>query len=314
MAPKNQIQKTDPVNQLAKLIASKKDAFALVAGKHFSPDRLIKLAQGALARNPKIADCVPASVLVCLMRCAELDLEPDSALPQKRMWLVPRWNKNLGGMELTYVIDYRAKIQAARETGLLKSIVGKEVRERDQFTLHYSADGDSITKFEHTPEVFGERGNVIGYYAVARLDGGEVQIATMSKKEAEVFRDRHAPKKKDGTAAFSPWKTDFDAMAVKSTLNKLWNLLPAGKTAEARRFMDVVREEQAIEVGTPTQNTAPDLGLGVLPQTTDREVEEALGAVPHDDIPFDSAEEEALRKAQELADSASEPPEPGSEG
>lgn len=313
MARNQQIQKKDKVNELAKLIQSRKDAFALVAGKHFSPDRLVKLAQGALARNPDIAECTPASTLVCLMRCAELDLEPDSALPQKRMWLVPRWNKNLGAKELTYVIDYRAKIQAARETGLLKSIVGREVRKNDQFNLEYSATGDSITKFEHKPDVFGERGDIIGYYAVGRLDGGEVQIATMSVKEAGAFRDRHAPKKKDGSAAYSPWITDFDAMAIKSVLNRLWNLLPAGKTEESRRFLDVVREEQAIEVGIPTQNAAPpslDLGLGVLPQTTDREVEEALGATPPEDIPA----EEELRKAQELADRASEPPEPGSDG
>lgn len=299
MAKNQQIQKTNKVSQLAALIASRKDAFALVAGKHFSPDRLVKLAQGVLARNPAIAECTPASILVCLMRCAELDLEPDSALPQKRMWLVPRWNAKLRDMELTYVIDYRAKVQAARETGLLKSIVGKEVCQRDHFLLQFSADGESITKFEHKPDVFGDRGKVIGYYAVGRLEGGEVQIATMSTKEAEAFRDRFGPKKKDGSAVSSPWRTDFDAMAIKSTLNKLWNLLPAGKTEESRRFLDVVREEQAIEVGTPTQNAAPiDLGLGVQPQTTESEVEEALGAVPSDDIQFETAQEEAARKAQ----------------
>jgi len=91
--------KKEKTNELARLIESRKGAFALVAGKHFQPERLVKLAQGALARQPKLSECTPGSVLVALMRCAELELEPDSALPQRRMWLVPRWNRELNAKE-----------------------------------------------------------------------------------------------------------------------------------------------------------------------------------------------------------------------
>jgi recombination protein RecT len=302
------IEKRKPTatQALATLIESKKAAFALVAGEHFKPERLVKLAQGALARNPGLAKCTPGSVLVALMRCAELDLEPDSALPQKRMWLVPRWNSKLEGEECTYIIDYRAQIQKARETGLVKSIIATEVRKGDRFELHYDATGESITKFEYEPGgkggPFADRGDVVGYFAAARLEGGEVQIAAMSKKDAEAFRDRRAPKKRDGTLVQSPWKSDFDAMAIKTCLRKLWNLLPAGKTEAARQLQAAMNTEEAIETtGRTVQGTAPvELELGV-PELTEGEGETTADQV-----------EKALAGAKASAAAAGETPATGS--
>jgi len=336
---------TEKTKQLAKLIESRKEAFALVAGKHFSPERLVKLAQGALARQPELVKCTPASMLVALMRCAELELEPDSALPQRRMWLVPRWNSKLSALECTYLMDYRAQIQKARETGLVSSIVATEVRKNDRFELRFDASGGSITKFEFEPGgdggVFADRGEVIGYFAAARLEGGEVQIAAMSKRDAEAFRDKRAPRTRQ-EKIIGPWVSDFDAMAVKSCLRKLWNLLPAGKSEAARRLQERLQEETDIhEAGRSVQSTAPiELDLGVPTDAgadTADEVERALTGgetkggppapspagekqEPADDVNFETAEEEQLRIAREKqtardtkAKGATPPPPPANE-
>jgi recombination protein RecT len=314
--------KKEKTNELARLIESRKAAFALVAGKHFAPERLVKLAQGALARQPKLAECTPGSVLVALMRCAELELEPDSALPQRRMWLVPRWNRELNAQECTYIIDYRAQIQKARETGVVKSIIATEVRKNDHFQLDYGVDGVSIAKFEFSPGgddgPFSDRGEVIGYFAAARLDGGEVQIAAMSKADAERFRDKRAPTNRKGDIV-GPWKSDFDAMSVKTCLRKLWNLLPAGPGDAARKLQETVASEEAIEAGRSVQGTAPielDLGVPAEPalEPTDDAVERALvggpaagaagGGEPADDVQFETAEEEKARTEREAKERA----------
>ena len=147
----NTLAKREMMQSLSALIEKKRDAFAMVAGKHFDPDRLVKLAQGALARTPKLAECTPASVLVALMRCAELDLEPDAALPQRRMWLVPRWNSKLKAQECTFIMDYRAQLQKARDSGLVKSLIAVTVHEKDpRPTLKYDATGESIAKSVQT--------------------------------------------------------------------------------------------------------------------------------------------------------------------
>lgn len=231
-------------NTLAQMIVARRDAFAQVAAKHYDPDRLVKLAQAALSRSPKLGECRPETVLLSLMKCAELGLEPDSALPQRRMWLVPRWNTKMRGMECTYQMDYRAQLQLARDTKMVTSIIAAEVRAKDEWDYSMSPAGESMTSFTFKPNVFGDRGAVIGYFAAARLAGGEVQVVAMSKADAEKHRDRFAQKTKEGTI-LGPWKTDFDAMAIKSCLRKLWNLLPAGASPEAEKAQAEFAKEDA---------------------------------------------------------------------
>lgn len=310
------------VLDIGKLIEAKRDALALVAGKHFDADRLVKLGQAAITRNPKLALCNTATVLVCLMRAAELNLEPDAALPQRRIWLVPRKNKNLPeGMEATYVIDFRAKVQLARDTGLVPSITADVVYTKDKFTYRKSVDGESITKIEHEPDVFAEeRGDVRGYYAAARLAGGEVQAVVWSLAKMQRFRGRHA------SAGDGPWSSDFDAMALKTMLNQLFNLLPAGESVQARRLQEISKEEEEVEttgrtVGTTTGSSgAVDLGITMPaePETTGEQVERALAGPGNideqrlpDEVPKEDAKPASEPKEKSNPKKAREPGEEG---
>ncbi len=277
----------DSANALATLIQSKAGSLALVGGKHFNADRLVKLAHGVLTRTPALGECNPGTVLVCLMRCAELNLEPDAALPQKRMWLVPRNNKKLReGKECTYVIDYRAKLQLARETGLVKSIAAEIVYEKDEFTYEIGSGGDSVKKLTHKPDPFAEeRGKVLGYYALARLDGGEVQAVVWGLKKMEKFRDQHAPRSGQGLAN-SPWtQGHFDEMALKTMLNQLWNLLPAGSSEAAQRLQAIVHEEREQEEGKKT--AAIDLGIVPIEELAGNTADEVADALAGQRLPGD---------------------------
>lgn len=242
LAKKN--AQVETLKQLSSLIESKKDSLAAVASAHVDPTRLVKLAQAALSRSPDLVKCSRLSILNALMRCSELGVEPNSALPQRRMWLVPRWNGRTQELECIAQLDYRAEIQLARDTGLVRGIVAEEVRANDEFSYERSAEGESLTKFTHRPLVFGERGAVIGYYAAASLEGGEVHFFAMSKQEAEAFRDDHAQTNKEGKIV-GPWASHFDQMAKKTCLHRLFNLLPAGKTEEAQRLQARIAEEEA---------------------------------------------------------------------
>jgi recombination protein RecT len=183
------------------------------------------------------------------MRCAELGLEPDSALPTRRMHIVPRYNSKLQAKEATWIIDYRAQLQLARDTGLVGSIIAAEIREKDKWEYREGSDGPSLVHFAHVPDLFApDRGPVIGYYAATRLTGGEVQVAVMSRADAEHHRDRFAPKYQGKTVG--PWVDNFDAMALKTCLRKLFTLLPAGENERARALQARLDEEQRLEYGT----------------------------------------------------------------
>jgi phage RecT family recombinase len=222
------------------------------------------------------------------MRCAELGLEPDAALPQRRMWLVPRQNRKLNAKECTYIIDYRAQLQLARDTGLVSSIAAEPVYEKDTFHYEMSPEGDSIVKFRFAPDPFADdRGKVRGYFAAARLTGGEVHFVAMSHKQMMDFRAQHAPS--FSGKVVGPWE-DFPAnpaMGVKTVLRRLFNLLPAGQNEAAMRLQARVSEESEIEEGKSPATVAIDLGVSIEEPaaTTDGQVEEVLAGKPEPEKP-----------------------------
>jgi recombination protein RecT len=256
----NGIQKTNaaperertPVAVLSDIIAQKRDALAAVASANLDADRLVKLSQAALSRTPDLAKCTPLSVVTALMRCSELGLEPNATLPQRRMWLVPRWNKKLGGLECIAQIDYRAEIQLARDTGLVEDVVADVVCANDSFTFERGNGDGSMTRFTHRPILFGDRGVVIGYYAAARLAMGALQFFPMSASEMDLFRDNYGPRNREGKLT-GPWASEREnerrAMGLKTVLHRLWNLLPAGKNEAALRLQERLAEETQQDLG-----------------------------------------------------------------
>jgi recombination protein RecT len=258
------IQKADSqksaIATLAEVIAAKRDSLAAVAAANLDADRLVKLAQAAISRTPDLAECTQLSVITALMRCSELGLEPNATLPQRRMWLVPRWNSKIRAKECIAQIDYRAELQLARDTGLVTGVVADEVRANDAFSFERGDEGESLTKFSHKPLLFGDRGPVIGYYAAARLEGGEVHFLSMSKAEVEAFRDHYAPRNKEGRI-IGPWasqkENEYAAMAKKTCLHRLWNLLPAGKNEAALRLQERLAEETEQSIGRVDVEVSP---------------------------------------------------------
>lgn len=310
------IQKTEtkaPVVVLADIIAQKRDALAAVAAKNLDADRLVKLAQAAVSRTPDLAKCSPLSVVTALMRCAELGLEPNATLAQRRMWLVPRWNKKIGGLECIAQIDYRAEIQLARDTGLVEDVVAEEVRKNDSFTFERGDGGESLTKFTHRPLLFGDRGEVIGYYAAAKMQGGAVQFFSMTAAEVEEFRDHYAPRNRDDQITgpwASPRENERRAMAKKTCLHRLWNLLPAGKNEAALRLQERLAEETQQDLGAieaevvspppgPTRTAdvkakvAAKLGKPAAPATHEEEVAALNAEQPEDEAPPEADAETA---------------------
>ncbi|OYV62781.1 MAG: hypothetical protein B7Z72_14885, partial [Gemmatimonadetes bacterium 21-71-4] len=102
--------------------------------------------------------------------CAQMGLEPNT--PLGHAYLIPFGAKNKAGQwikNVQVIVGYRGLIDLARGSGHIVSIAAHEVREKDTFELEYGLE----EKLRHVPYLKGDRGAVIGYYAVAHLkDGG----------------------------------------------------------------------------------------------------------------------------------------------
>ena len=241
-AIQQQPRKASAALALVDLITSKRDAFAQVAPKHFSVERLVKLSHASLSRTPKLAQCTPESLLIQLMRCAELGLEPNS--PLGGIHLVPFDNKKTGKTECQGIIDYRALVALARRSDQISAIAARVVYSNDKFRPTEDEHGVHFT-FEQAD---GDRGTMTKVFAYARLKSGEVQFDQMSKADVDKIRARSK------ASSSGPWVTDYDEMAKKTVLRRLCKLLPLTTEAAAAIAEEEAREaEVALEALPPVE-------------------------------------------------------------
>ena len=237
-----------PKEQIAHLLKTKQAEIAKMLPKHLNAERLLKVAQIAATTTPALAKCDVASLVGAIGQCAQMGLEPNTVLGHA--YLVPfnTKRKDANGVErwvnsVQVIIGYKGLIDLARRSGQIVSIAAHEVCEEDKFTLVYGLD----EKLEHTPAM-GERGEVVGFYAVAKLKDGGHCFEFMSRLQVEQIAAGTQSKGKYG-----PWKDHFVEMGRKTVIRRLAKYLPLSiefQTAAALDSMADAGRDQNIETNT----------------------------------------------------------------
>ena len=114
------------------------------------------------------------------------------------------------------VIGYKGLIDLARRSGQIVSIAAHEVCAKDTFELCYGLE----EKLVHTPSL-GERGEIIGFYAVAKFVGGGYCFEWMSKYDTDKIMRATQSKGKYG-----PWQDHYSEMGRKTVIRRLAKYLP----------------------------------------------------------------------------------------
>lgn len=234
-----------PKEQIAHLLNTKKGEIAKMLPKHLNAERLLKVAQIAATTTPALAKCDVASLVGAIGQCAQMGLEPNTVLGHA--YLVPfnTKRKDANGNErwvnsVQVIIGYKGLIDLARRSGQIVSIAAHEVCENDQFNLVYGLD----EKLEHRPAM-GERGAVIGFYAVAKLKDGGHCFEFMSRLQVEQIMRASQSK-----GNYGPWKDNFVEMGRKTVIRRLAKYLPLSiefQTAAALDGMAEAGKDQNIE-------------------------------------------------------------------
>ena len=237
-----------PKEQIAHLLNAKKGEIAKMLPKHLNAERLLKVAQIAATTTPALAKCDVASLVGAIGQCAQMGLEPNTVLGHA--YLVPfnTKRKDQQGIErwvssVQVIIGYKGLIDLARRSGQIVSIAAHEVCENDKFDLVYGLD----EKLEHRPAM-GERGEIIGFYAVARLKDGGYSFEFMSRLQVEQIAAATQSKGKYG-----PWKDHFSEMGRKTAIRRLAKYLPLSiefQTAAALDGMADAGKDQNLEANT----------------------------------------------------------------
>jgi recombination protein RecT len=207
------------------LIAKYRTDFAQVLPSHLRPATFVRLSQGLLRRNHKLADAAeanPASFLAALLECARMGHEPGT----DQFALVPFKDRKRGTVEVVGIEQYQGVIERMYRAGAVRSVKAEVVKAGDPFAY----EPDVMDRPRHKPDWFAERGELVGVYAYAvMLDGGTSRVVMMNR--AEVMK--HKAVARSATGEDSPWQTWEDSMWLKTAVHELEKWVPT--SAEFRR-------------------------------------------------------------------------------
>ena len=177
-------------------------------------DRFIRCMLNECSRTPKLLECTAQSLIGGVLVAAQLGLEIGG--PMGQAYLLPFGKKSAGYTEAQLVIGYKGYVALAYRSPQIKSFACRIVRDGDTFDIAYGTS-PIIT---HKPALAMD-GPPVGYYAVVELAQGGHDFEYMTKAQCEQHRDKYALMKNGG-----PWSTNFDEMALKTTMRRLAKRLP----------------------------------------------------------------------------------------
>ena len=223
-------------------IVAYKDQIAKALPSVITPERFTRIALTAVSSNPQLAKCTPMSFLGAMMQAAQLGLEPNTPLGQA--YLIPYRNK--GTLEAQFQIGYKGLIDMAYRSGEITDISAHEVYENDVFEYEFGLHPQLI----HKPAL-KNRGQVILYYAVFHTKSGGYGFEVMSVEDINEYKNKFS---QSANSKYSPWTTNFDAMAKKTVLKRVLKYAPI-KTD----FVRAVSTDETIKTNiTENMDELPD--------------------------------------------------------
>lgn len=256
--------KPRPPQTIAQFIEVMKAEMARALPKHLSADRLARIALTEVRRTPRLAQCTQPSFGGALMTCAQLGLEPGVT---GEAYLIPRKNGRLSRdagrdvYEVQLTIGYQGMAKLFWQSPLAKSLDAQAVHEHDD---HFEYEYGLNPTLRHKPSL-KDRGETIAYYSVATLINGGFAFIVLSRSDVERIRIRSKAGTGDGD---SPWKTDYDEMAKKTCLRRMFKLLPKSpELARALSHDEGVRTDWA-EDAIDIQPEYPDAVPGEVEDDT----------------------------------------------
>ena len=210
-------------------------------GMLFEQEQSFALQQ--FAGNSYLEDAAranPLSLLHAMSNVASIGLSLNPA--KKQAYLVPR------GGKVCLDPSYMGMCDLAIQSGTLEFVQAKAVYAEDTY-LNNGVDD----KPTHAFNAFKDRGEVVGFYCVAKTVKGAYLTNEMSKADTDAIMKRSEMGKKSK----GPWATDYIQMALKSVIRQAFKTWP--KTEKLDRMAQAIELSNQNEQFEPLV-TSPDTG------------------------------------------------------
>jgi len=207
---------------MAEVIARLRPELARALPKHLDADRMARLALTLIRKDVALAACSPESFAGALLTAAALGLEVGVG---GEAYLVAYKDRTNRTVECTLIVGYQGMAKLYFQHPLAQHLDAQAVFENDDFDYAYGLD----PFLRHKP-AFGERGEVVAYYAAAKLTTGASAFVVLSPEEVKKLRDG-----KVGPSGRIPDPQRW--MERKTALRQLVKLLP--KSTQLNRALAV---------------------------------------------------------------------------
>lgn len=210
--------------------------------RHVTADRMIRIALTELRKTTKLLQCDPLSILGSIVQASQLGLEPGGALGH--CYLVPYKR------ECQLQIGYRGMVDLARRSGNIVSLSARCIFEGDVWGVEFGTE----EKLKHVPSFTSKK--ITHVYAVAQLRDGGTQFEIMSLAEVEHIRDTYSSSYRYDKAS-SPWSTNFEEMAKKTLVRRLFKMLPTSVEIRQAIAIDDDDDQHNAKVISPDYEVLP---------------------------------------------------------
>lgn len=198
---------------------------------------VISVANG----NPQLRRAQPMSIIGAAMVAATMQLQVVPTLGQA--YLIPY------GSQCQLQVGYLGLLQLCQRSGQFKKILAAPVHEGeyvsgDEFDEDYVFD-----KKQRTSD------KVIGYMAKFELLNGFTKVAYWDVDKVKAHASKFSQAFRAGYN--SPWKSDFDSMAMKTVLKSILKFAP--KSIEMQKA--VTFDQAVVNTNTPATSDVQDLDI-----------------------------------------------------
>jgi recombination protein RecT len=217
--------------------------FKKVLPAHISSDKFARVIMTTIQGNPELLAADRNSLFSACLKAAT-----DGVLLDNREAALVVF-KGKAGPTVQYMIMIGGLLKKLRNSGELSFITSDVVHANDGFKKFTDDSGEHLI---HTPDHFGDRGEIIGAFAMAITKDGSRYIEVMS---LEQILKRKAVSK----VQYGPWATWFDRMACKTVTRLLCKRLPSSTDLDALianddESNDLTQAEQPKTLASPTSS------------------------------------------------------------
>lgn len=194
--------------------------FRMALPPHINVEKFKRVAMTAIQSNASLLNADRKSLFGSCVRAAQDGLLPDG----REAALV------IFGNAVQYMPMIGGILKRIRNSGEVSTTSAQIVHRNDAFRYWVDGDGEHL---EHEPLMFGDRGEIVGAYAVAKTKDGAIYIEVMTKSQIEKVRSVSRSKNN------GPWVQWWEEMARKTVMRRLSKRLPMSTDIE-----DILRREE----------------------------------------------------------------------